>query len=776
MWVSTFWERVRGVCPLMVRIVAMLVFAVLSLAVIRGDFSLAESPRSDVTYEVSGRVLARTHADGRVEFCFQPQGQDAVCPELRVVRPERVTADRWLTSSLIRWSVPIDPDRLSSPSVGGFQPGGDPGCEPNLEGMLASVWSVESKGFSTDAHYIGEGRFLAWSRLWSLAAPIVTLIRGSQSVAGAVVAVDADVDLALIEAHDPSLFVDEPGPKFRTPTTADLGAPVFMASRDDSDAAAATFGRYIVAVHADELRTRGGDWQRTGAGPLYDICGNLLAITWDGWDSWPEFAEASLARWLSSISAEWPQLPKDSSTAVNGDGRLAWYSGPEPPLGSECVLTPGRWWIGLAGTTASFLDSGVPEALGWEVTGTCYWERSHLVLSLDGLPPVVEGDQRVCVHDRRAEQEGRFIELLHRSSEPFGETRIVRLPQTSRCPWQFTHSLRVKLAEPKVSVNYIAHLVGVDGRAVLGTSPGRAYRGITGAVGSPTAVFWQRWDVPEDFVPAAVQMQIGRKGWRAAIQDPRASGPSIEQSARVAVRADSGGDLRVCLRPDGSLDVCFGLSEFTAADNGDGGWQVSPAVQWRANLSEPIVASALSEPIGAHRRCPVGEDVNDGTWLYSGGVARRTALYVGDGQFLVSADAIDGSMVPGILSRGDVAMAATYVATDTRSGLALLAAPQDWPLATLGSPVTIGEIDDRWEGQTVWLVAYDWSDSERFSVLPVRIGEVGEEVIDISSLHSGRRGAPLIHPCTGEVVGVHSWADAALTAAAVQEALERLRS
>lgn len=757
----------------LLRIGVMLLLAALSISVIEGELAPAESPQTSTTYEVGGRVLARTHLDGRIEFCFQPEGQEVVCPERRIVRPEWVTTDRWLASSEMRWSVPIDLSRVPSPFSHSLQPGGDPGCVPDLEGMLSTVWRVSTARYETSAYYIGNARFLAFGWWTADTAPIVTLARGAQYLAGAIVAVDRSRNVVLIEAHDQSLLADAREPKFRRPTEADLGAPVFTVSRDRPYSATATFGHSIAAVQAGELRMTGGDWGWTRRGPLFDICGNLLAITWD---RWPEFAEESLADWLSAVSAEWPELPDDSSTVVNGDGRLVWYSGAEPPRASACGGAEAEWWVGLAGLEPYFFDSTALDDLGWEVVHTCT-EGSQFVLALNAPPPIVATRPPICVADWQAEEQGRFTETIHRSSEAFGETRIVRLLGTSRCPWQFTHSLRIKLAEPAPSTQYTAHLIGADGSAVLGSSPGRAYRGVTDEVASPTAAFWQRWEVPEGFVAAETQIQIGQQGWRITIQDPRAADPAIAQAGRIFVRRASADDLRVCLRAEGENAMCVALSEFAGSSTVDGGWSQSPTVRWQVDLPAPVVSSLLSVPEDASRRCPIGEHVADGVWQYhAASHVQRTALYVGEGQFLVSADVIDGSPVTGLIARGEVAFAATHIATDAGSGLALLSAPDDWPLETLAAPLRFGESDVRWEGQTAWLVAYDQYDSERFSVSPARIGTVDERALNTITLGSRQRGAPLIHPCTGEVIGVYDQGDEALTAQTVWSSLARLRS
>ena len=85
--------------------------------------------------------LASSTTDGRVEFGFEPIGQERVCPYVRFIRPERLRTDRWTPSSEIAWSVPLDPQRIVLPPAISQQSGS---CDADLERMFAATLKVET--------------------------------------------------------------------------------------------------------------------------------------------------------------------------------------------------------------------------------------------------------------------------------------------------------------------------------------------------------------------------------------------------------------------------------------------------------------------------------------------------------------------------------------------------------------------------------------------------------------------------------------------------------
>ena len=761
------WARVVSICLL----------ALLCAVLLGGGLASAENPGSEVTYEIEGRIVARTHADGRIEFCFQPSGEDLVCPDRRFVRPSEFRSDRWLVSSEVSWSIPIVPSRVVQPVAAAVDGSQDQRCDPDFSRMIDSVWIADGRQFRHNAFHVGSGRFLTKSNYLADDESIVTLIHGERHLAAAIVAVDDSRRVALLEVAEPALLADYSEPRLRDPTAADAGAAVFSLFRLHVGPPRVSFGEVLTVVGDGVIQTNENRHGRSRFGLIFDACGDVVAIRWG--QSNPEFARSSLSEWLGNLEVGWPELPTDGSTALNGDGRLVWYSGPTRPPWATCDYADGNWWIALSGTYLSaFAEDEVFKQLGWQLSDRCRGGTTTIFALAEEPPAAVERSAELCVPDPRAEVTGRYDEVLHQSAEAFGETRIVSLPRTWRCPWPFTHSLRVLLAEPMRESHYSADLVAEDGAIVRGS-----WQGEDRVFAPSPESFHQHWAVPDGFVPSEFVMRIDDQLRTVPISHPSLPGPTLDQFGQILARLNRPTEeIELCFRIPNRDPICGLLGEHVFEGSVEGGWRMSPLLKWRVELPAFTASSLMRDPVGASDRCPPREELSGLVWQLNAGSIEASAIYVGDQQFLALADGVEGG--DDSVSRGGLTLGVKHVATDDESGLALLVIPGVASTELLSPAVTFGKATPDWQGQTAWVVGWNREQStgrhtgdERFSVSPVRVTDMVDQYLWVQSgLWSDRRGAPIIHPCTGEVLGVVHSSFSAIRAEAVEAALERMRT
>ena len=80
--------------------------------------TVTKSTSTSTSTSVTGKLTARKRTDGRVEFCFVLSGQTTrVCPASRYVTPSRLTADRWVSSSVVTATVSGQSSTLGKISV-----------------------------------------------------------------------------------------------------------------------------------------------------------------------------------------------------------------------------------------------------------------------------------------------------------------------------------------------------------------------------------------------------------------------------------------------------------------------------------------------------------------------------------------------------------------------------------------------------------------------------------------------------------------------------------
>ena len=363
-------------------------------AAISADPLRAEDPQSDPTvadaaagaggpqYPLGGHIIWRQHDDGRVEFCFEPTGQERVCPYLRFIRPERLRTDRWTPSSEIAWSVPLDPQRIVLPPAISQQTGS---CDADLDRMFAATWKVETIRWLGSAFHIGGGRFVTAHHVIDDVPPVVVLTHGDRAVPAAVLGSDPEHDVALLEAFDPLEILDVPSVAFRDPTPSDVGEPVYLVGYPSAGALTAATG-VITRVWEDEILTNSSSRGGNSGGPMFDACGNVIGVLWAGSPASNLSHSGEVLRaTLEGLDQPPPALPALPPGIVIPDGVVIWHYGPEPPADVDCVGVEGEWWVGVAGDSSLWIEWGEPS------TGQCGY-GSVTVIAFRQAPDTA-GDQ-----------------------------------------------------------------------------------------------------------------------------------------------------------------------------------------------------------------------------------------------------------------------------------------------------------------------------------------------------------------------------------------------
>ena len=715
----------------------------------------ADGPAAE--YELGGRILTRVHEDGRLEFCFQPTGGETICPTSRFLSPERAATDRWIASSRMDWSVALDAEQVAYPAAAAPVYSDPSTCVPDVERMFGAVWQVQTTRASGTAFHIGGGRFLTAAHVVRAAPPFVTLTHPQHGeLAAAVLAADAGVDTAVLGIYDHEVVNQLPSVALRDASADDLGAEVFYAGYPYSGPLTLARGGKVTRVWEDEIRTTVTFASGGSGGPVLDACGAVLGVHWGGSTARTYgHGGAGLARALAALDRQWPALPEQRPAALNADGRLLWHYAAEPPAEVACAGVEGDWWLGVAGGPPGSDLSSAFTGGGWELSGRCGSSNGPtyvLAFSNDGAggaPP-----PPTCVADQGRDGNGRISEVLHRSTEPFGEVQLATLGATTSCPWQFNVSLRVDLAELVSGAAFAADLIGADGRVIAGTAAGREYQRLTERSSSATEVFWQRWEVPEEFEPSAVRLSIGEREWSVGLER-LLDGAALAQAGWIVTRVDGeSGIVRVCLQRQGRGIACpepAGRIPYAVA--GDR-WIESAALRWTVRLPREALPSGARDERATLAGCALDQQIGEAAWQFESLNDDGTAIYVGRGQFLVD-NALIGEHTPwGAVSRGDLVLPVVRVAIDERNGLALLEVIGDVERETLGRAAGFGRTGDSLAGERGYLVSYRPGDLARSWVTAIRLDELSARLIELEALGTGRDGAALVDPCTDDLLGM----------------------
>ena len=317
-----------------------------------------------------------------------------------------------------------------------------------------------------------------------------------------------------------------------------------------------------------------------------------------------------------------------------------------------------------------------------------------------------------------------------------------------------------------------ADLLGTEASRIAGDWPGRGYRGVTSEASSPTAIFYQAWEVPADFVITGLRVQIGSRFWTVAVAPPPL-GPHIAEDARIVVRvaSDTGGVL-ACLQRGGMEPVCPESGEAVPDAGGADGWSWSSMLRWIADVpAEALVAVGAPLP-----SCSIVEKLGELAWQMTALGDNGTAVYVGRDQFITSERLFSDATPWGVASRGEVSLPVIRVASDTRNGLVLVEVIGGRTPTGRRDPAPFAAATADYESSAPVLVAYPWGDADRFALTRLRVSEVSERLIRHNGWGWDRAGAPLVDPCTGEVIGLSTGRSEALRAETVKAVLAELRA
>ena len=287
---------------------------------------------------------------------------------------------------------------------------------------------------------------------------------------------------------------------------------------------------------------------------------------------------------------------------------------------------------------------------------------------------------------------------------------------------------------------------------------------------SPRQSFHQAWEVPADFEIGRLRIVMGSTTITFKIEPPPPP-PHVRETARIAIRVKSGGTaLTVCLaRADGER-LCPDLAEIGVSGQGTN-WVQSATLRWSVDLS----TDTLDDIAQPGPSCAVEPTLGELAWQVTALGENGSAVYVGRNQFLTSDRLFTDSTPWAVIARGDVAFPAVRVARDQRDGLALVEVIGETSLTDVPDPVRFSETSADAESCGLVLIGYPWGDADRFAMTRLQVHEVTERLIKHDGWGWERAGAPLIDPCTWEVLGISTGNNEAIRAETVGRTLEQLR-
>ena len=752
---------VRGGAVLALAGLVMVVATVISPDPLRAENPQLEPHVADAAagldepqYPLGGHIIWRQRDSGAVEFCFEPHGQDMVCPDSRFTRPERLRTDRWTRSSEIAWNVPLDPQRIADPPAVSPETGS---CDADLDRMFAATWKVATTSWLGSAFHIGGGRFVTAHHVVDGVPPVLTLTHGDRSVAAVVLGSDPEHDVALLEAFDPLEILDVPSVAFRNPTPSDVGEPVYLVGYPSAGALTAATG-VITRVWEDEILTNSSSRGGNSGGPMFDACGDVLGVLWAGSGSRNLSHSGEVLRsTLEGLDQPPPALPAPPAGIVIPDGVVIWHYGPEPPADVDCVGAEGDWWVGVAGRSWGQIQWSEPS------TGRCGYGITTVIAFRNA--PQAAGDGGLCPR-QPLPRPPVMTSVLHESSEEFGETVLGAIAASEWCPDHYTHELHVRVAVPGEYWQSYADLIGANGQVIAGQGPMGSRGWWSDAYSDDLRELRQRWRVPAGFEPAAFRVVLAGQSWRVEIEPPP-PGHQVEQRARIAVRANpSGAGAETCLLFENGALAC----PSRAAPQGGpdpAGWQRSGALIW----STAVGPEHAPEPTG----CALTADLGTLAWQVSALGGAGSALYVGRNQFITASRLFSDETPWGVVSQGEIALPVARVATDSRNGLALVEVIGQTPalLEQLSAPFA-RSTEEAADSEPV-LVAYPWGEADRFAMTRLRVTEVTDRLLQHNGWGWDRAGAPIVDPCTRRVIGISTGSNEALRAETAVAALRELR-
>lgn len=777
-------------------VLIVLALSALSLAALIGWWPSADADEPDAEYRLGGQILTRLRDDGRIEFCFRPQGQALICPDLRLLNLERAPQDRWIESSEVRWQVPIEPDRIRYPGVVQRQSSVEGECSPDFRRMFSAIWKVETTRSFGTAFHIGGGRFITADHVVNHRPPFVSLIHGERTVPAAVIGADPEFDLALLEVHRPELVRDLPALELRAPTQDDVGDAVYLIGYPGGEALTLHGGGVVTQVWDHMIQTSSAVRTGTSGGPLVDQCGDVIGVVWAGSSSWAYTNSGSalltsLER-MNSRWPAWPRVPTDLPSPLDIAGRLIWHYGSEPPDQADCSELDAEWWIGVAGV-GNEVDLRADLAhSGWRQIGVCGAsgpdDHDNGRTYIAALARVTDPEPSEAASSCPSSDGARAEVVVLESREEFGAVRLVSRDDTPDCVDPVEYAIRIELDTPQSSaVEFDAALIGRSGGLVAGSWTGKSFQGATPAADSPIVSFWQEWTAPSGFEPIAVRVAIGADRWTIpldssferpiGIDSATPSGPLIEHSAVILVRVEAGGErIRTCIRTAEGNQVCpvGEVPHFDPASRNR--WRESSPLSWSVAVAAeltPGLAYAKPRPVDT---CAYQDSAHLAGWQFNSLTGVGTAVYVGDRQFLVSRARLPDTAPWGVVARGEAALPVIAVATDPRNDLALVELLDLEDDTDLGRSVVFGSTSDRLIGADLHLVVYPEGPARRFTLAVLNVTEMTERVMRVEPSGIRRFGGPLVDLCSGAMLGLSLGGDDLLRAETVSASLAEMRT
>ncbi len=734
---------------------------------------LAQDPGSpEPRYEVGAQILTRIAEGGGIEFCLRSDDGQVVCPSARFLNPEGSPRDTWIPSSDAAWSASVDPGRIEY--VADVAPGAAPddSCALDFDRMLAATWKVETSATFGTAFHVGDGRFITAFHVIENRPPFVSLIHGERTIGAAVLGVDRDFDLAVLQVESPGLMQDVPALQMRSPTPEDVSEPVYVIGYPGGEALTISGGGVVIQVWDDNIQTsavvRGGN----SGGPMFDVCGDVIGVLWAGGSSRSyTYSGSALKRSLQRIDGAWPRwplMPTSVPPTLQAPGRLIWHYGSEPPQDVDCSELDAEWWIAVSAVSDEAEVRADLERAGWRQAGVCgamgpedFDNGFTFVAALEAnaveLPAAAD-----CAVIGEAE-------VLRESDQTFGSLDVRVRRSAPECPGRSEYSLRLDFATPQAPGPGLgATLIGKDGSQLPGGWTGRSFAGISAAADSPVATFWQDWSVDAEFEPAAVRISAGSERWLVPLEvlptsEAETGAASVEVLVEVVAWIDSETDLiHACLRSDGEIH-CGPDGGVIAYSGASGRWRETAPISWTTTLPEeltPIAAHEARAALSCEYRDPHGLFA----WQFNSLAGTSTAVYVGERQFLVNgARAPDGAPW-GVVSRGDVSLPVIRVATDPRNDLALVELFDPEQEALLGASAVFGSTGDGLIGRNVHLLTYPTGDAGRYLITVLEVTELSERVLRVEPTGNGRHGSPLVDLCDQTLLGISLGGDDLLRA------------
>lgn len=752
-----------------------LLVGVIALAFLAGVG--AQEPTEGPVYEAGGAIVARTHANGAIEFCFEASDSQWLCPKSRFLNPATARAGRWLRSSEIEWRAAVDPDRVIVPPMLAPPPA-EAACDADIERMMAATWKVEAARYSGTAFHIGDGRFLTAHHVIDGQPPFVALLHGDRVLPAMVLGSDPDVDMALLETARPGAASDVPAVAMRDPVAADVGSPVQLVGYPSGRPLTVSYGGAVSRVWEDEIQTTASSAGGNSGGPMFDGCGEVLGVLWAG-NSEANFSHSSAAvrTALAQMTLVRPPLPQQVPEFLQSEGRLVWHYGAEPPPMIDCIGHDGDWWAGVIEERAGDLRRTLNRAA--ESVSQCRWRHVAAVGWTGDISSNLDSDEAICTARNLMSDPGEAIAAeLGAWDRSVGRFHFRAVTQPINCPGRANYSLLLDVAEPiDGDLGMNAVLVAADGRILPGALGGWSARG---SQREGFSSITQDWDVPPGFAPVAVQVRITHPRSRphrfaetlqldAAAR--AAAGPTLAVSLNIAVRVDAvSGAMRVCIERLGEVLDCpeRGLS---AAAPGDRSWRWTSPLSWL----EDVPANLAARPDSALPACAIDPALPARAWQITTVRGNGTAIYVGERQFLAPAALISDAVPWAVISQQGDALPAARIATDHRNGLALIELIDGTAASDLGEPIALRAIPDGLEGASAHLLTYPWGDARRYTVTVVEIDELTHRRIETEWPGWSRTGAALFESCSGQLLGINL-GDTVIRADVAAESLRELRA